>query len=154
MSGVILHTVRHFGSTTFAPRSHCRMWGETFRAFCRKSLVTIAHLYHKCGAEMFDQETHCWLTNGRSPDELANGFTRSIRIVHQDNMEVMIETLLNPPEVTSSSLPDPAPITRGNIADFAPRHGISWATLWQTGGRLRTISGRFGWMTNSRRISN
>jgi len=67
---------------------------------------------------MFDQETHCWLKNERSPDELATGFTRTIRIFHHDNMEVMFETLLNPPEVTSSALPAPSAITRGSIADF------------------------------------
>jgi len=33
-------------------------------------------------------------------------------------MEVMFETLLNPPEVTSTALAAPAAITRGSIADF------------------------------------
>jgi len=86
--------------------------------YCSKSLDTFVHLYHKSGAEMFDQETHYWLKSGRSLDELATGFTRTIRIFHHDNMEVMFETLLNPPEVTSSALPVLAASTRGNITDF------------------------------------
>jgi len=87
--------------------------------YCSKSLGTIVHLCHNCGAKMFDQETHCWLKNGRRPDELATGFTRTICIFHHDNMEVMFETLLNPPEVTSSALPAPPAICRGSIADFS-----------------------------------
>jgi len=102
--------------------------------YCSKSLCIIVHLYHKSGAEMFDQETHCWLKNGRSPDELTTGFTRTIRIFHHDNMEVMFETQLNPPEVTSSALPAPAARTRGSIAD-------SRSATWDLVGDFMTDGG-------------
>ena len=143
-------------SGTSAPRhSRCRVTvgcrARLCALYCGKRLGTIVYLYHDCRAEMFDQETHCWLKNGRSPNELATGFTRNIRIFHHNNMEVMFETQLNPPEVTSCDVPAPVANGRGSIADFRSTTCDLVGDFMTDGGEA-ACNGRFGWKTNSRRI--